>query len=294
MGNFTLLEIANYIDGTVYGDSGILINGIDSIQDATTGKISFLSSNKLLKYLPDTKASAVVVRQQDMHLVKTTAIVCKDPYVAYAKLSKLFYKEENLENTIHPTAVIYPNVTIGHGVTIGENSIIYPNVSIYNNVTIGKRAIIHSGVVIGSDGFGMANENGKWIKIYHLGGVIIGDDVEIGANTTIDRGALSNTIIGNGVKLDNQIQVAHNVEIGHDTAIAGCTAIAGSAKIGAHCMIGGGVCIAGHLEITDQVIITGMSGVDKSIDKPGMYSSGIPAMPSKIWWKKLAKILKKF
>ena len=203
---------------------------------------------------------------------------------------------------IHPTAIIGKNCeieasasigpycVIGQGVVIGEKTRLYANVVLYHKVKIGKRCLLHSGVVVGSDGFGNANEKGVWHKIHQLGTVIIGNDVEIGANTTIDRGAIGDTVIGDGVKLDNQIQIGHNVHIGAHTAIAGCTGIAGSTKIGRYCMIGGGVGITGHIEITDGVIISGKSAVGKSITKPGMYASSIPAMPFRTWGRILVRL----
>ena len=208
---------------------------------------------------------------------------------------------------VHPTASIGPFVaiesgvvigagssigshsSIGEGSQIGEGCQIAASVQIYHGVRIGDRVVLHSGVVIGSDGFGFANDKGVWVKIPQIGGVEIGDDVEIGANTTVDRGALENTVIGNGVKMDNQIQVAHNVQIGDHTAIAGCVGIAGSAKIGRYCGIGGGAGILGHLEITDGVQVTAMSLVTKSIKDPGIYSSGTSVEPSKLWHKNYAR-----
>lgn len=181
-------------------------------------------------------------------------------------------------------------VSVNDNCQIGKDCHLNTHVSVYHGCQIGNRVIIHSGAVIGSDGFGIANAAGKWLKIAQIGAVVIADDVEIGANTTIDRGALANTTIGQGVKLDNQIQIGHNVVIGDHTAVAGCVAIAGSTEIGRHCMIGGGTCIAGHLKITDRVNITGMSGVASSILIPGNYSSGMLIQKNKAWLKNSAQV----
>jgi UDP-3-O-[3-hydroxymyristoyl] glucosamine N-acyltransferase len=178
---------------------------------------------------------------------------------------------------------------IQDGVIIGNNARINPNVTICHDVIIGDDVIIHPGVVIGADGFGIANNKGKWLKIPQLGTVEIGHDVEIGANTTIDRGALENTVIGNGVKIDNQVQIGHNDIIGDNTAIAGCVGIAGSTEVGENCIIGGGVGISGHIKIADGVMMTGMTMVTKSISEPGSYSSGIPAETTNQWHKNVVR-----
>lgn len=303
--HFTLQEIADYLSAKLVGDSACVIKEIAPLNLAKKGQISFLENPHYCKYLETTEASAIVLSEDSAKLAKDkNLLITSDPYLAYAKISALFDNAPGVVPGIHPTAVIGnnctidptafigPNCSIWDNVKIGANSRLYSNVSVYHNVTIGERAIIHSGVVIGSDGFGMANDKGVWRKIHQLGGVVIGNDVEIGANTTIDRGALENTIIGDGVKLDNQIQIAHNVQIGANTAIAGCVGIAGSAKIGKHCMIGGGAGINGHIEICDGVIITARAGVYESITTPGVYASAIPAMPHKTWWRILHRLFK--
>lgn len=191
--------------------------------------------------------------------------------------------------------VIGDNIVLGAGCFIGDYSsldvgcYIWPRVTLYHQVILGKRVIIHSGAVIGSDGFGMVNENGAWRKIPQLGGVTIGDDVEVGANTTIDRGTLENTVIESGVKLDNQIQIAHNVVVGAHTAIAACVGIAGSTRVGKHCMIGGATGISDHLEIADGVMMTGMTMVTQSITQPGIYSSGTGFQDNRTWRKNVAR-----
>lgn len=319
---YTLRHIAYLIQAELQGDPDTVITGINALDKAKKGDIAFLDNARYQKYLPDTHASAVILSANDSVNCKTNALVTANPYLAYAKVAKLFEKALTKIAGIHPSAIIGKNcqihstasigpnavigdeviieadVTIGAHCVIGERSIIGANtrlwsgVTLYHAVNIGRGVIIHSGAVIGSDGFGNANEKGAWFKVPQLGGVRIGDNVEIGANTTIDRGALEDTIIEEGVRLDNQIQIAHNVIIGAHTAIAACTGIAGSAKIGKYCLIGGGVGIAGHIEIADKVMITGMSGITHSIKQPGVYSSTMPAMESKKWWKILAYLHK--
>jgi UDP-3-O-[3-hydroxymyristoyl] glucosamine N-acyltransferase len=245
-------------------------------------------------------------------------IVCDNPYAYYARTVALFHPEPAITPGIHPfaqvdaSANIAPSaqigafVVIGAGATIGENvridegtsiganvavgvgTRLRPRVTIYDGCSIGARCIVHSGAVIGADGFGMARDDGRWVKIAQVGAVRIGDDVEIGANTTIDRGALDDTVIGEGVKLDNQIQVGHNCVIGAHTVIAGCTGISGSVTIGSHCMIGGGCGFVGHITICDRATISGFTFVTKSITQPGTYTSGMPIMPHAEWLKNAA------
>jgi len=319
MAGFSLNELAEHIGGELHGEADCLIEGIAPLAKAVSGQISFLSDAKHRRELELTKASAVILRAEDAENYAGNTIIVPNPYLAYARIAGLFDRQPVPGPGIHPSAwvaegaevdpsasvgpfvSIERGARIGPGCHIGTNSSIgadsrlgadcriAANVHIYHGVSIGDRAVIHSGVVIGADGFGFANEQGVWVKIPQIGGVVIGDDVEIGANTTVDRGALENTLIGNGVKLDNQIQVAHNVQIGDHTAIAGCVGIAGSAKIGRYCGIGGGAGILGHLEIVDGVQVTAMSLVTKSIKEPGIYSSGTSVEPSKLWHKNYAR-----
>ena len=315
----TLAHIALHVNGVIIGDAECEISSVSTLQAANGQQISFLANNKYKKYLQNSQAGAVIVSKEMAGLVKNSAIVVDDPYIAYAKIATLLNPPKTITTGISETAmveasvnilktvsigpqvVIEANVKLAHrvvigagtvlqdGVIIGENTLIAPNVTICHGVVIGKNVVIHPGVVIGADGFGIANDKGKWIKIPQIGGVKIGNDVEIGANTTVDRGAIEDTIIGDGVKLDNQIQVGHNVIIGKNTVIAGCTGIAGSTIIGENCIIGGGVGIGGHIEIVDNVTITGMSMVTKSLTKAGIYSSGIPAEPTSQWHKNVVR-----
>jgi UDP-3-O-[3-hydroxymyristoyl] glucosamine N-acyltransferase len=311
----TLATISEYIGATLEGDPTCMINSIASIQRAQSGQLTFLLSQNNEKYLASTQASAVIMQPEFKDRCPVNALLMKDPKLGYAKVAQLFTNPSSLKVGRHTTVIvgddcviddnvcIGPNVVIGHRVTIGANTIIhagtvigddctigkscliYPNVTFYSDIKVADRVIIHSGVVLGADGFGLVNDQGRWLKIPQLGGVRIGQDVEIGANTTIDRGALDDTIIEEGVKLDNQIQIAHNVVVGAHTAIAGCVGIAGSTKIGRHCMIAGAAGIADHLEIADQTILTAAAVVTHSITKPGIYSSHVPLQPRAEWTK---------
>ncbi|MDH5359497.1 MAG: UDP-3-O-(3-hydroxymyristoyl)glucosamine N-acyltransferase [Gammaproteobacteria bacterium] len=319
MQKLTLAEIAFHIDAELVGDADFEVDGIAALSQALAGQVSFLAEAKYRKQLSTCQASAMILSADEAKYFSGHKLIVANPYLAYALVAALFDNRPDTVSGIHSTAVVSSGATLGEGVSIaafaviadgacleagcvvgahsvvgegcvlGEGSRLASHVTLYHGVKIGKRANIHSGVVIGSDGFGFANDQGKWIKIPQIGGVSIGDDVEIGANTTIDRGALDDTLIGNGVKMDNQIQVAHNVQIGDHTAIAGCVGIAGSAKIGRHCGIGGGAGILGHLEITDGVQVTAMSLVTKSIKQSGIYSSGTSVEPFKLWHRNYAR-----
>lgn len=317
----TLGDLAAYVGGTVQGDAGCIITGVATLLNARPGDITFLSAPRYRKYLSSTQASAVILLPGDKDACVTAALVVNNPYAAYARVAAWLYvgSEMAARPGIHSTAcvdadskidvsasigphcvieagveiaahaVIGAGCFIGRGTVVGESGRLLANVTLCHGVRLGKRVLVYPGAVIGSDGFGFANDNGVWIKVPQLGGVCIGDDVEIGANTTIDRGALEDTIIEEGVKLDNQVHVAHNVHIGAHTAIAGCVGIAGSTDIGKRCMIGGGVAISGHLKIADNVTITGMTMVTKSIREPGLYSSGIPADTNQQWHKNVVR-----
>ncbi len=316
---WTLAEIAKNIGGVVHGDEAYQVDSFATLEHATENQISFLSNLKYKKFLAKTSAGAVIVSVEAAALAPNNAIVVDDPYVAYAKAARLLNPIKSYEAgiatsavishtaVIHKTASIAAHVVIESGVEIAANVVIGPNcviqsgvklgigsrltanITLCEGVQIGARCIIHPGVVIGADGFGIANDNGSWIKVPQVGSVCIGDDVEIGANTTIDRGAIEDTIIGTGVKLDNQIQIGHNTIVGEHTVIAGCVGIAGSTTIGQNCIIGGGVGIGGHISIADGVILTGMTMVTKSITSAGVYSSGIPAEPTAQWHKNVIR-----
>lgn len=317
---FTLQQLADKTGFTLQGDASCVIEGLATIQDASPGQISFLDNKRYRKYLATTGASAIILSPEDASEFNGNALITSNPYLGYAKVAALFDPKPVPKAGIHSSAVlgancevaddafIGPNVVLGDGVhigagaiigagcvieersRIGANSELRANVTVYYDVIIGESCLIHSGAVIGSDGFGMANERGIWHKIPQIGGVHIGNWVEIGANTTIDRGAIEATKIKDGVKIDNQVQIAHNVEIGDHTAIAGCVGISGSAKIGPYCMIGGGAGIAGHLEIAPQTIIAALSGVSKTIKTPGGTYAGMPALPVNDWRKAMIRV----
>jgi len=306
-------ELAKCVGGQLQGDPECPITAVATLQAAGDGEISFLANPRYRKYLSGTRAAAVILSIEHASECPTATITVSNPYAAYARIAALLYPAAALRQEVHanaqignncridatawigPHCIIEDDVTIaagvqlqggcfvGNGSRIGHATTLGPQVTVCHSVDIGARTAVHPGVVIGSDGFGLANDEGHWLKVPQLGRVCIGDDVEIGANTTIDRGALGDTIIEDGVKIDNQVHVAHNVRIGRHTVVAGCTGISGSAVIGRHCRIGGGVGILGHLEIVDHVTVTAMSLVTKSISEPGMYSSGMPAQEHAVW-----------
>ncbi|MDF1642876.1 MAG: UDP-3-O-(3-hydroxymyristoyl)glucosamine N-acyltransferase [Pseudomonadales bacterium] len=319
---YTLAELAAYIDAELLGDAAQEVTGLATLQAASQGNLAFLANSKYLQFLENTQASAVIVDRDSADRCPVAALIVDDPYMAYAKISQLFSPSLVAAPGVHKSATISDSCTIGAEVSIGPNVVIEedsvigdhvtigpgcivgagcsigdysrlnPNVTLYHGITLGQRNIIHSGAVIGADGFGFANNQGQWEKIHQLGGVVIGDDVEVGANTCIDRGALTDTQIGNGVKLDNHIQVGHNVVIGEHSAVAAGTAIAGSAEIGSYCTIAGAVGIAGHLTIADHVHVTGMSMVSSSLKTAGVYSSGTALTDNQTWRKNTARLRK--
>ena len=317
---FSLGQLAESIGAELRGDADILVNGLATIQEAGIGKLSFIANPVYQKYLVETQAAAVILSPKLAETYSGNCIVHENPYLAYAELSALWDPVAAFEATISPDATIHESVTIGDGVfvaagvklaagviigddvylgenvvigrdsSIGSKTRIYPNVTIYHGVTIGQSCTIQAGCVIGSDGFGFAPSDNGWQRISQLGGVLVGDRVEIGANTTIDRGALDDTVIHDGVILDNQIQIAHNVVIGENSAIAACSAVAGSTTLGKNCIVGGASGIAGHLKITDGVHITAMTMVIKSLPEPGVYSSGTGVQSNKDWKKSIARL----
>jgi UDP-3-O-[3-hydroxymyristoyl] glucosamine N-acyltransferase len=316
----TLREIVARLGGEAIGEVSAPLTGVATLDSAGPSHLTFLANPKYRSRLAGTRAGAVIVGTRDRDAATVPRIVSDNPYAYYAKAVALFHPEPAIVPGVHasaqvdpaasvdPAAEVGPFVTIGAGariaggarigagcaigagVSIGPDTRLHPRVTIYDGCSLGARCIVHSGAVIGADGFGMAREGDHWVKIPQVGGVRIGDDVEIGANTTIDRGALDPTVIEDGVKLDNLIQVAHNCVIGAHTVIAGCTGISGSTKVGRNCMIGGGVGIVGHVEICDNVVISGFSLVAKSIVKPGTYTSGMPLMPHGEWLRNAAHL----
>ena len=295
--SYSLKDLADKVNGKLVGDPEIAISSIATIQNASSGCISFLANPKYKKFLSTSSASAIIVSPEFSEDLKTSGIIADDPYVAYAIISSLFnlyqnpYTKKTISYFVHETAevddsvVIGPNVYIGPECKIGGDSIIHANSSLVMNVEIGENTIIHFNSILGSDGFGYAADKDGYHKIEQLGKLIIGDNVEIGAGCTIDRGAIENTEIHDGVKLDNQVHIAHNVILGENSAIAASCAIAGSTIIGKNLQMGGLSGILGHLEIADNVLIGAHTLITKSIDKPGNYVGIMPAQEHKDWAK---------
>ena len=304
---YTLAEIAEFINSKVIGNSNAIVNNISTLEKATSDSISFLANKKYQKYINTTSANAVIVSTSFDTDDRINYLLCEDPYLAYAKLSTLFKKSNyELDNPIiDPSAVISnqskigknvsigANVVIGPNCTIGNNVIIKANCSIVQDVEIGNSSIIHNNSVLGSDGFGYAPSKNGYVKIEQLGKLIIGKNVEIGASCSIDRGALDNTEIHDGVKLDNQIQIAHNVVVGKNSAIAASCAIAGSTFIGKNFQMGGLSGVLGHLSICDDVTVGAHTLITKSINEPGNYIGIMPAQKQKDWAKSSVYIKKR-
>jgi UDP-3-O-[3-hydroxymyristoyl] glucosamine N-acyltransferase len=319
-GPLRLGDIAARFGGELVGDPQLPVSQVATLRGATHGEIAFLAHAKYRPELALTRASAVIVGTEDRDATGLPRIVCTDPYAYFARVSALFNPPAPVVPGRHASAVVASDAQVaptacvgagcvvergaqiadgaalgagcivGEGASIGPGARLHPRVTVYAGCRVGARSILHSGAVIGADGFGFAPEGGRWLKIPQIGRVVIGDDVEIGANTTIDRGAIEDTVIEDGVKLDNQIQIGHNCRIGAHTAIAGCVGIAGSTTIGRHCMIGGAAMIGGHLTVADRVIIAGSTVVTKSIDAPGTYLGVIPAEEAREWRRIVAHL----
>jgi UDP-3-O-[3-hydroxymyristoyl] glucosamine N-acyltransferase len=320
----TLGEIARKLKLELQGDPSISISGLAGLEEAGPEHLSFLFNTSYQSRMLTSKAAAVVLRKTDAIDCEVSVLISDNPRLAWANIAKLFDPKPLPNLKIHETAVISPSATCGSDVTIGpyavveagarldrgvivgagcfigdhveigENSVLAANVSVYYQVKMGKNVIVHSGAVLGADGFGFEfdSNTAKLVKIPQIYSVTIGDDVEIGAGTTIDRGALKDTFISNGVKIDNQVQIGHGTSVGANTAISGCTAIAGSTSIGAYCLIGGGVGIVDNIQIVDQVEVTAMSLVSKSIREKGRYSSGTGLLPGKTWRRSIVGFAK--
>ncbi|MFA0414732.1 UDP-3-O-(3-hydroxymyristoyl)glucosamine N-acyltransferase [Vibrio renipiscarius] len=322
MKTLTLAELATITGGELIGDANATVTMVAPMDKAQQGHVTFLSNPKYAKHLADCQATLVMVKEAQRDLCVGNALVVTDPYVAFAKVAQALDTTPKPAVGIAPSAVIASDAIIGQNVAIGANAVIetgvelgdgvivgagcfigknaklgnntklWANVTVYHEVSLGSDCLIQSGAVIGSDGFGYANDNGEWIKIPQLGSVRIGNRVEIGACTTIDRGALDDTIIEDNVILDNQLQIAHNVQIGYGTVMPGGTVVAGSTKIGKYCQIGGASVLNGHIEIADGVAITGMGMVMRSIEEKGIYSSGIPLQTNKEWRRTATRVHK--
>jgi UDP-3-O-[3-hydroxymyristoyl] glucosamine N-acyltransferase len=318
--DFSLGELAVRFGLELRGAPEIRVSHVATLAQAREGSLSFLANSRYRRSLRETRASAVILEPTEAQACPVAALITPNPYLMYARIASLFHPEAAVAPGIHPSAVvadgariaasaavgplavIEANADIGERVQIGPGCIVQAaarigadtrliaRVNVYAGVQIGERCILHAGVVIGADGFGFASDRGAWVKVPQVGTVRIADDVEIGANTTIDRGAIEDTVVEQGVKLDNQIQVGHNVTIGAHTAIAGCTGISGSTTLGQRCRIGGMVGFAGHLTIADDVVVTGCSLVSASIREAGSYSSGMPTVPTRAWRRMVASL----
>ncbi len=317
--SFTAEELAQRFGLRLHGDAATHVDGVGTLARAGASQLAFLANTKYRGQLAQSQAAVVVMREDDATDYERTALVARDPYAAFAKISALFEPTRVRDPGTHASAAIDPSASvdpsahigpfvsigarsrveagaiIGPGCVIGEDCVVgagtelIARVTLVTRVRLGQRVVVHPGAVLGAAGFGLAMEAGRWLNVPQLGGVLVGDDCEIGANTCIDRGAIEDTVLEEDVRLDNLIQIGHNVFIGAHTAIAGCAAVAGSARIGRYCLIGGAAGVVGHLEICDKVIVTAMSLVTSSIREPGEYSSGTPLMDNRSWRKNAAR-----
>ena len=317
-GSFAASELAQRFGLELRGED-CPVHGVGTLATAGPGQLGFLANPRYRGQLAETAAGVVVLREADLDARAGTALLARDPYAAFARIAALFEPKPVRPPGVHPSAVVDatavvdpgahvgplvvvgarsriaagamlgPGCVVGEDCEVGEGSELVARVTLVVRVRLGKRVLVHPGAVLGADGFGIAMDHGQWLKVPQLVGVVVGDDCEIGANTTIDRGALEDTVLEQDVRLDNQIQVGHNVRIGAHTAMAGCSAVAGSATIGRHCLVGGGAGILGHLEVCDRVVVTAMSLVTHSIREPGEYSSGTPLMDNRAWRRSAAR-----
>jgi UDP-3-O-[3-hydroxymyristoyl] glucosamine N-acyltransferase len=317
--SYRVAELATQFQLRLHGEGTACITGVNTLTKATPSQLAFMASASYLPQLATTRAGAVVLDVGHLAACPRPALVAANPHAAFARIAALFERVDPVVPGIHPSAVVAasaevdatasigPGCVVGEQVRIGAGVVLGPHCSIgadcsigagtrlvarvtlVTRVHLGARVLIHPGAVLGADGFGLAFDRDHWLKVPQLGGVRVGDDCEIGANTTIDRGALDDTVLEEDVRLDNQIQIAHNVYIGAHTAMAGCAAVAGSARIGRYCMIGGNAGVLGHLELADRVTITAKSLVTHSIREPGEYSSGVPLQANRHWRRNAAR-----
>lgn len=317
---YTLRDIVGRFGGQVMGDPGTRVRQVATLENAAGGTIAFLANERYLQHLKSTRAAAVIVSEAASGATTLPRIVCENPYAYFARVSALLNPPAPAKAGVHRTAVVDRSATLAAGVAVGPHAVICPratlgarsvigagcfigegaiigrgarlfaNVTVYHGCVIGERVTVHSGAVIGADGFGIAMDDGRWVKVPQIGRVVIGNDVEIGANTTVDRGAIDDTVIEEGVKLDNQIQIGHNVQVGAHTAIAAGTGIAGSTRIGRYCRIGGMAGITGHLTIADRVEISAHTLVTRSIARPGTYTGVYAFEPNPEWRRNAAQL----
>ncbi len=310
---FSLAELAQRTGAAVEGDGAVVVARVATLEHGGPGDIAFLANPRYRAQLATTRASAVIVAPDAVAATSLPKLVSKNPYAVYARVASILHPSGVVAPGVHRTAfvdasariaasasvgpfavvgaravvgercVLGAHVVLGDDATLADDAVVEAHVTLYPRCVVGPRSLIHSGAVIGADGFGLADENGRWHKIPQIGRVVIGADVEIGANTTIDRGAIDDTVVEEGVKLDNQIQIGHNCVIGAHTAVAGCVGIAGSTRIGRGCRIGGAAMISGHLEIADGTVISAATQVYDSIRERGTYTSAFPALPHREW-----------
>lgn len=318
---YTVAELQSRLGGVIQGDPEVRVVAAASLERAGPDQLGFALGRKQLEAARMSSAGALIIGPElAQALTGRTCLVAEHPHATFARALGLLYPQASAEAGVHPSACVDPSARIeaevsigpgcvvgagvrigarsrlgphcvlGEGASLGADCLLHARVTICHGCVLGERVILHPGCVIGSDGFGNALEDGRWVKIPQIGRVVIGDDTEIGANTTIDRGALDDTVIGTGVRIDNLVQIAHNCVIGDHTAIAGCAGIAGSTRIGRHCLIGGAAMILGHIEIGDHVTVSGASFIGKSIHQPGIYTSTQPQMPHAEWLRNAAQL----
>lgn len=320
MPQLTLQQLSEITGAEMHGDPNTLVSGVNSLQDAQPGQLSFLNSRKHVQFLASTQASVVILSAQNQQDCPCAALLTDNPYLVYARAAAALTAEPLPDAGIHPSAVVHPSAQVadsaivgphctvlegarigervhlvagcfvGKSAEIGDDTRVLSNASILDACRIGQRCLLHPSSVIGSDGFGLANDQGAWIKVPQLGRVIVGNDVEVGASSTIDRGAIGDTVIDDGVKLDNQIHLAHNTKVGAHTAMAAGVGIAGSTEIGAYCTLAGQAGVSGHLKIGDRVNISAQTGVTRDLPDPGVYTSTVPAIPHAQWRRNFARI----
>ena len=311
----SLAALAEQAGARLEGDGATIVRRVGTLEHATGDTIAFLANSKYRSLLAGTRAAAVILSSDDAAATSLPKLVSANPYATYARVAALLHPATTTPDGIHASAVVHatariapdaaigPHVVVGarasieasarigagcvvgNDVRIGSGTVLHENVVVYERCVIGARTVLHAGVVVGADGFGLIEEDGKWLRIPQLGRVVIGDDCDVGANTTIDRGAIDDTIIEDDVKLDNQIQIGHNCVIGTHTAIAGCVGIAGSVRIGRNCRVGGAAMISGHLSIPDGTLVSGGTFISAAPEGPGVYTSVFPAMPHRQWRK---------
>ncbi len=315
----SLGELSARLAVPLIGDGATRVSRVAQLTNADAKSLSFLGDARYRRHLAVTGAAAVILKEADAQSAKVPVLISDNPYLTFAKAARILYPQPPVIGGIHPSAIvdesarvdatawigptavleahvvvaarafIGPGCILAEGVSVDEDCRLIARVTLCAGTRVGKRALIHPGAVIGREGFGFARDGERWIRIPQVGRTVLGDDVEIGANTSVDRGAIEDTVIGDGVKLDNHIQVGHNVTIGDNTAVVSNTGISGSTRIGRNCTIAGAVGIAGHLDIGDDVHFTGMAMVTRSFTEPGVYSSGIPAMPIADWRRNVVR-----